>query len=107
MRKIGRWEMYLCLRTGCNLYYDPEADKTHFLIPFECRFRTLTKYCESIQKLGFGNEWEEMRDTKHHLTFFRNTVTRESVWDRPYEAIEITPNERFCVAFQVNFVYRV
>lgn len=104
LRKIGRWEMYLCLRTGCNLYYDPESDKTHFLIPFECRFRTLTKYCESVRKLGFGNEWEEMRDTKHNLTFYRNTVTRDCVWDRPYEAIEITPNERFCTAYQVRYI---
>lgn len=106
IRQIGRWCMYLCKRTKCNLYYDPMTEEIKYTIPTECRLRNLVKFSESIKRLGFGNEWEELLDTKYGHTFYRNVTTRECVWDKPYEAVEITPAERFCTAFTVNiYIY--
>ena len=102
IRTIGRWEMYTCQRTKCSFYYDPDVEEVRFNIPKECRFRQLVKYAEVKRKLGFGNEWLEMIDTKSGHVFYKNSNTLDCVWDKPYEAVEITPNERFCTAFQVH-----
>ena len=99
IRKIGRWNMYVCKRTNCNIYVDHMNEDVMYTIPKECRFRWIVKYSECQRKLGFGNEWEEMNDTKYGHTFYRNSHTRECSWDRPYEAVEITPSERFCTAY--------
>jgi ankyrin repeat protein len=49
---------------------------------------------------GYGDEWQEY--SKDNLTFYFNKVTRKYCWERPMEAVSVTPGERFCTAYKVR-----
>lgn len=55
----------------------------------------------STPRLGYENEWEVMTDMWENI-FYRNSETEECVWERPIDAVEVTPSEQLCSAYLVS-----
>lgn len=49
--------------------------------------------------LGYGNEWEEMKDSEGNV-FYRNVLTSQCQWDKPLDAVKVSATEKFCTAYK-------
>ena len=54
-------------------------------------------------RLGYENEWEVLTDNWDNV-FYRNIETGVCEWDRPIDAVEVTPFEKLCTASQVSVI---
>lgn len=105
MRICGDWEVYREKRTLIDFYYHPKNEVLSFNIPSELEWRGILKQCGYTQeKLGFGNEWEVMKDPWGN-TFYRNKVTKSCEYDQPIDAVVVTAAEMLCSSYQVRDSY--
>jgi hypothetical protein len=83
-----------------------KSEKLQFSPPKELTWHYLTRsYVKLPKKLGYANEWEiysDNNDPSGRNVFYRNVMTKSCVWDRPIDAVEISPAEKLCSSYQVS-----
>lgn len=96
LRNFGRWDQYRDLDTKMDYYYDEKRNQTRFALPKEAQWSIATQNSKVISLLGYGNEWEVVRNAKGDNEFFRHKITGECTWDKPIDAVIPQVFERFC-----------
>jgi ankyrin repeat protein len=111
LRKFGDWEIYRCKKTDIEFYYQIATGSLRFTPPVEMEWNLVLK--ESVsneERLGYAKEWEVLKD-KYGNVFYRNRLTKVCEYDRPLDAVSITPPEMLCTLYQVSqkilYVYYV
>lgn len=108
LRTVGKWDMYRDKISGLDFFHDPVTDELRYRTPPEIVFRELVRSSTVVGKLGFNNEWDEMKDA-YGNTFYRfgSTKTSECFWDRPIDAVDVQPQDKLCSAYQFRNKPRV
>lgn len=99
LHKFGNWQQFRCKLLGLDVYFDEKLDKLRYTMPKEAAWSHALKDSVVVQKLGFTKEYDELRDKSGNL-FYRHSITKDMVWDRPVDAVIATPADMFCTAFQ-------
>ena len=95
LRSIGDWDMFLCRKTGAELYLHRHSIDLRYTVPNDIDWTVLLKNSESLEKLGFYQEWTSMRD-EHGNIFYFNFWKNEGSWQRPIDAEETPIHEQLC-----------
>ncbi|KAJ1430655.1 hypothetical protein B484DRAFT_49632 [Ochromonadaceae sp. CCMP2298] len=104
LRTFEQWQQYREKRTQIDFFYHVLTRDITFVTPKHLGWRYILKERtpeRAMRKLGYGNEWEEFQD-KYSNTFYRNTITRVCEYDRPADAVSVTPADMLCSAYQYN-----
>ena len=103
-REFHEWILYECKKTSIEFYYNILTQNISFHRPKHLEWRYILR--ESIKtdiKLGYGNEWEVYND-KYGNLFYKNILTWQFEYDKPLDAIVVSPAEMLCTAFQVSSI---
>jgi hypothetical protein len=98
LRSVGQWDVYATKDHGLQFYYDSSREMLRYVTPDELSWKVIMRGSRQVASFGYGHEWSQFEDEYGNI-FYRNDVTREHCWDRPYDAIEVRPKERMCSAF--------
>jgi hypothetical protein len=94
LRNVGPWIVYRCKHTIVDYYYNEEQDYQVYRPPKETSFTLIQKNCKIEGRLGFHKEWQVL--SKDGAIFYRHFTKRICFWDKPIDAIEVKPQDRFC-----------
>jgi len=100
-REYNEWILYECKTNTIEFFYNIITQNISFQRPKHLEWRYILR--DSIKtdiKLGYGNEWEVYNDKWGNL-FYKNILTRQFEYDKPLDAIVVSPAEMLCTAFQV------
>ena len=72
-----------------------------YTVPKELTWPQVMVGSRSIERLGFGNEWEVREDAGGNR-FYRHLKLGTCEWDQPVDALKVQAADRLCTAYQVN-----
>lgn len=99
LRQIDNWVALKSSKYSIIYYLNAETEEYSFLEPTVFQWKLVARDATFQATYGYAEEWQEY--VKHNLTFYFNKLTRVYCWDRPVEAVAVTPGERFCTAHKV------
>jgi hypothetical protein len=99
IRKQLSWEVYRDNETSLDFYFNIDTFELKFSVPKELNWHAIRKGMTKTKRvLGFGGEYEVMNDA-YGYEFYRNKNSRECEWERPHDAVVLTPEVSLCTAF--------
>ena len=102
LRQYEEWQAFRCNRTGIQYYYNATTNNITFDTPKHLQWRPIMREATNTKRrLGYGNEWEVFED-RYGNSFYRNALTRQCEYERPYDAVDVKPAEMLCSAYQVQ-----
>jgi hypothetical protein len=99
VRQVENWVTMRSARYGIVYYINVDTEEYVFREPTVYNWKLIARHATYQTTYGYGEEWQQY--TKDHLIFFFNKLTRKYCWERPIEAVSVTPGERFCTAYKV------
>lgn len=103
LRKCDEWEVYQEKTTQIEFYFNLLTHELRFSAPKDLEWKAILQQSKPTGViLGFGNEWEVYSD-KYGNTFYRNKIDKYYEYEKPFDAVVVTPSEMLCTAFQVTF----
>ena len=101
-RSFGDIHMYRDKTSGDDFYVHGKTREIFFTAPPELQLKQLAKKAVVLEKLGFRNEWQAMRDEFGNI-FYRNAASKDCFWDRPLDALRIESKDKMCSGFQFGY----
>lgn len=103
LRRHAEWLVFRCNVTQIEYYYHIVTEQLTFTTPAVLSwYNILSESTTSKERrLGYGNEWQIYTD-KYDNEFYKNILTNQCEYDRPFDAVSLTPAELLCSQYQVN-----